>query len=59
MTMLGSGGTKIGLKPLCWVLKPKTAVRCTRLDPDHDGDHANEYAGQGGVTWARAEEGAK
>lgn len=55
MTMLNPGSTTIGLKPLCWRLMPKTAVRCTNIDPDHDGDHANEYVGKAGVTWPKGE----
>ncbi|MET9558554.1 hypothetical protein [Streptomyces sp. NPDC006645] len=38
---------------LCWVLKPGTGIRCVRIDPDHGGDHANEYVGDSGVTWPR------
>lgn len=52
MTMLGSGA-RLGLKPLCGVLMPKTAVRCTSLDSDHPGDHTNPYVGKNGVTWPR------
>ncbi|MFE9296296.1 MULTISPECIES: hypothetical protein [Streptomyces] len=52
MTMLAPGSTTIGLTPLCWTLKPKTAIRCVRIGPDHDGDHENEYVA-GGVTWPR------
>ncbi|WP_405612053.1 hypothetical protein [Streptomyces sp. NBC_01508] len=53
MTTLGSGATPLGLKPLCWALKPKTAIRCTRLDPHHSGDHANAYVGVNGAAWPR------
>ncbi|WP_405794768.1 hypothetical protein [Streptomyces sp. NBC_01506] len=49
MTMLGSG-TTLGLKPLCWALKPRTQIRCVRIGPDHDGDHTNTYR-DGGVSW--------
>lgn len=38
-------------KTLCWGLKPCTGIRCVRIDPDRDGDHANEYVGYHGVTW--------
>ncbi|MEV8335745.1 hypothetical protein [Streptomyces niveus] len=38
-------------KTLCWGLKPCTGIRCVRIDPDHDGDHAKEYVGDHGVTW--------
>ncbi|MFF2187265.1 hypothetical protein [Streptomyces sp. NPDC058155] len=53
MTMLTPGSTTLALKPLCWTLMPKTAVRCTNLDPNHDGDHSNPYVGKHGVTWPR------
>ncbi|MFD6328263.1 hypothetical protein ACFWGI_01640 [Streptomyces niveus] len=41
-------------KTLCWGLKPGTGIRCVRIGPDHDGDHANEYVGDHGVTWPQA-----
>ncbi|MFD3521642.1 hypothetical protein [Streptomyces sp. NPDC058653] len=53
MTLLAPGSTTLGLTPVCWVLKPKTAIRCVRIGANHDGDHANVYAGKGGVTWPR------
>lgn len=54
MTTRGYGGITIGLKPLCRVLKPGgvRGVRCMRIDPDHEGGHANDYV-LGGVTWPR------
>ncbi|MFC8824938.1 hypothetical protein ACFT9I_06215 [Streptomyces sp. NPDC057137] len=53
MTMLAPGSTTFGLKLLCWSLMPKTAVRCTHLDPLHQGDHSNPYVGAHGATWPR------
>ncbi|MGW6310329.1 hypothetical protein ACWFRQ_18240 [Streptomyces niveus] len=41
-------------KTLCWALMPRTSTRCVRIGSDHDGDHANEYVGDHGVTWPQA-----